>query len=309
MDTAIHDQGTIEKLAQNEYLPTVFEAFLIDRRVQNMAAGTLSFYQKKLNLFQRFADSQAVTSMRELSPGVVRAYLIWLEDFGHNPGGVHACYRTLKTAFRWWLDEFEPDNVTDPFKRVKAPKIPVQPLEPIENDDIESLLKTCGADFTGRRDAAFFLFLADTGARAAEALAVNLKDVDFMTGDITIRQGKGRKPRSVFLGKRARKALRQYLKHHNGGAALWLTDDGERLTYWGVKSMTRRRAKAAGIETPQLHAFRRSFALAMLRNGADLISIQKLMGHADLQVLTRYLKQNNADLRAVHAKNSPADML
>jgi site-specific recombinase XerD len=71
----------------------------------------------------------------------------------------------------------------------------------------------------------------------------------------------------------------------------------------------RRRAKQAGGKAPTLHSFRRSFAITMLRNGADLVSLGRMMGHGSLPVLTRYLKQIKEDLGEVHAQHSPADTL
>jgi site-specific recombinase XerD len=71
----------------------------------------------------------------------------------------------------------------------------------------------------------------------------------------------------------------------------WLTDEGERLTYWGLNEVIRRRAKAAKVQKPGLHDFRRAFALNFLRNGGDIFTLQRLLGHADLQVLRRYLAQ------------------
>ena len=68
-----------------------------------------------------------------------------------------------------------------------------------------------------------------------------------------------------------------------------------------------RRAKQANVQPPELHAFRRWFALTCLRAGMDIYSLQQLMGHADLQVLRRYLKQTNQDMREAHQKASPVD--
>ena len=79
------------------------------------------------------------------------------------------------------------------------------------------------------------------------------------------------------------------------------------LAYLGLRSLVLRRARGAGLEPPALHSFRRGFALEMLRAGADLLSLQRLMGHADLSLLKRYAKQNADDLRAVHALASPVD--
>lgn len=79
------------------------------------------------------------------------------------------------------------------------------------------------------------------------------------------------------------------------------------MTYWGLNEIIRRRANEAGIEKPHLHDFRRAFGLKFLRNGGDIYSLQKLMGHTDLQVLRRYLAQTNEDLMIAHCNFSPVD--
>jgi integrase/recombinase XerD len=115
-------------------------------------------------------------------------------------------------------------------------------------------------------------------------------------------------PRTVFLGNRSRKAVRSYLKlRKDGSPALWISESGNRLTYSGLRGIVRRRAILAGLEEPSLHSFRRAFAINMLRAGVDIYSLQNLMGHADLQVLRRYLKQTSDDLQAAHHKGSPVD--
>jgi integrase/recombinase XerD len=90
---------------------------------------------------------------------------------------------------------------------------------------------------------------------------------------------------------------------------LWVTVEGKRLTYGGLRHIVERRARRAGVKMPGLHSFRRAFALACLRGGVDLISLQRLMGHSDLSVLQRYLAQVEGDLQAAHAKGGPVDRL
>ena len=82
----------------------------------------------------------------------------------------------------------------------------------------------------------------------------------------------------------------------------------ERLSYWVLNEIIRRRAAAAKVEKPGLHDFRRAFTLNFLRNNpGDIYSLQKLMGHADLQVLRRYLAQTDNDLHEAHRRGSPVD--
>lgn len=107
---------------------------------------------------------------------------------------------------------------------MKAPKVPVEPLEPVSFDTVSKMVKVCPRNtFTGDRDAAILLCLLDTGARANEFLDINLDDVNQARGDILIRQGKGRKPRTVYIGKQSKRALRRYLNNRrDASAALWI---------------------------------------------------------------------------------------
>ncbi len=196
-------------------------------------------------------------------------------------------------------------------RRLKPPRVPEKTLDPVPLEHVQALLKTCeGKRLTDLRDTALILALVDTGARANELLSVNLADVDPSSGTVFLRETKGKRPRAVFLGKRALRALLRYLKARGGTeGALWLSEDGTRLTYWGLRQILRRRAKKAGVPAPSPHAFRRLFALQSLRSGLDVISLQRLLGHRDLSVIQRYLKQTIDDLREAHNRHSPGDLL
>ncbi|MBK8783926.1 MAG: tyrosine-type recombinase/integrase [Anaerolineales bacterium] len=113
-----------------------------------------------------------------------------------------------------------PAGWKNPIRRVKAPKLPTEPIEPIQMEDINLLLKTCESNYSGVRDKAMMLGLLDTGARAKEFLNINLEDVELETGSIMIRQGKGRKPRMVFLGRKTIRAIRGYLPLSKGANTL-----------------------------------------------------------------------------------------
>ena len=303
-------QTIIKEYALDTYLLTWIEAFLFDRKAQNLAKGTIDFYRSHLNLFIKFCDSQVITQIDQLDPNLIRQYMIWLEEKGHNPGGVSAAYRSLRAFLYWWEEELEPEGWKNPIRKVKAPKVGIEPLEPVALDTVKALCEACPkTTFTGVRDKAIFLSLLDTGARASEFLNMDLEDINPITGEILIREGKGRKPRTVFIGQKSRKALRKYLRLRNNDLlALWVTNDQtERLTYYGLKSMVVRRSRSAGVKTPALHAFRRQFALSCLRSGMNVYYLQTLMGHSDLQVLNRYLKQTTKDVSDAHRQAGPVD--
>ncbi len=111
------------------------------------------------------------------------------------------------------------------------------------------------------------------------------------------------------MGRKTRRIIRSYLRtRHDQSPALFVSKDGERLTYDGLRQLLERRAKLAKLgNKPTLHGFRRAFALNMLRSGVDIFVLQRLMGHADLQVLRRYLAQNDQDNQFAHMRGSPVD--
>ena len=149
----------------------------------------------------------------------------------------------------------------------------------------------------------------DTGLRARELLSIDLPDINLLTGNILLRRGKGGRPRIVFIGKETKKALRTYLRERDDNlSALWLTEDRDkRLRCGGLRAMLERHAKMAGLSAPSAHDFRRAFALTMLRNGTDLVTLARLMGHTSLKVLQRYLKQLPEDLQQAHRQAGPVD--
>ncbi len=77
------------------------EGFLLDRKAQNLAHGTILFYQIKLEMFLVFCKELGITRIERITPDALRRYLLWLDAHGHNPGGVHGCYRALKTFLLW----------------------------------------------------------------------------------------------------------------------------------------------------------------------------------------------------------------
>ncbi len=309
MAQAALTQRTIQNIDFDDYLATSIQSFLVDRKAQNLSAGSLIFYRQKLAHFAGYCDGQMISHLSEVTPDTLRRYLLYLDDTGHNAGGIHAAYRAVRAFLLWWEAETEPVDWKNPIRKVKAPKVPVEPLEPVELETVKALLAACqGNGFTALRDRALLYFLLDTGARAAEVCALNLSDVDLIAGAILIRQGKGRKPRTVYIGQKTRRSMRAYLKaRQDDSPALWVTDDGGRLTYWGLTTAIGRRAEAAKVKKPGLHDFRRAFALNFLRNGGDIYSLQKLMGHSGLQVLRRYLAQTDGDMQNAHRRGSPVD--
>lgn len=280
-------QETIDNLVKN---------YLRDCRARRLAPGSITFYSDKLAYFQKFCQRESIELVQAVTPDTLRDYLISIEH--HRPGGQHALYRAVRACLRWFEAEYEPEGYKNPTHKVKAPRVPEDILEPVADDTVAMLIETCTANWYGIRDKAIILTLIETGVRSHELIALNVPDFDAVTGDMVIRQGKGRKPRMVFVSRKGKRAIRAWAK-------LWGKDDGplfvnrykERFGYDGLREIMQTRAATLGIKPPSLHSFRRAFALNCLRGGMDVFTLQRLMGHSDLTTLRRYLAQTTEDLR------------
>lgn len=281
------------------------DAFLLAKRSEGLTR-TVALYGEKLGEFCAWCELRALPGVESLTPDDLRAWLLHLEETGHNAGGRHIYFRVLKTFLRWYWLEVEPQS-RNPIERVKPPKLPEEALDAVSLPDVERLAGAGGGRMP-ERDKAIILTLADSGLRAAELCALDLEDLDPTTGTILVKHGKGGKTRHVFIGQKARRAVRAWLKVRGAEpGALFSTETGGRLGYGGLRGVVQRLAERVGIPEPPLHSFRRCFAINFLRGGGDLLSLQRLMGHAGLGLLKRYAKQNTDDLRTVHGQNSPID--
>ncbi len=284
-------------------------AFIIDRQARGLSQRTIEYYSEELQHWLNWAAGYEIRGLSEITPTLLRQWLLHLGK-SRNPGGVHANYRAVRAFLRWTWEENE-IAAPNPMMKVRPPRVAEEPLEPVPLSDLKAMLDTCDRkSFVGLRDRALLLSLLDTGCRANEFLSLKVSDVDIATGSVLVREGKGGKARTAFLGSKARQSVIRYLKLRGQVAdddRLWVTVKGHALAYGGLRRIMTRRAGKAGVPEPSLHAFRRAFALWSLRNGADIYSLQRLMGHSDLTVLRRYLKQTDSDLQETHRKTGPVD--
>ena len=307
------DQPLVYRLVQRLVLDNELQEFIIDRQARNLTPKTILWYRTSLAIFRAYCQRSNIASAAEVTPGILRHFILELQQGGHNPGGVKNIYGAVKAFINWYADESPPVGWVNPTLKVHMPRTPDAPLDPLSMEHLKAMLATCRqGTFAGSRDKALLLFLLDSGVRHQELHDLNIGDVNMSTGAVMVRCGKGRKPRSTFIGAKSRKALLVYMRYRPGvkdDAPIWVTGAGQRLSYSGIRQVIRRRAKQAGIPEPSLHSFRRAFAIGALRNGCDLVTLQRLLGHSGLAVITRYLKQVDGDLQAAHAKASPVDRM
>lgn len=311
METRTQDRRIINPSMVDDYIPTVIDDFLKDRHVQGLSPKTIRFYRDKLNLFAAFMEGQEIKQLSQLDKNAVRLFLLWLEEHGHNPGGRHAHYRAVKAFLRWWDNEAEPDDWRNPIQGIRGPRVDIPPLKPIPTSVVLALLKTCGNDrLLDVRDRAVILALLDTGARAGEFCRMDISEVDYITGGIVVAKTKNRNPRQVFISRKTRQAIKRYIKlRHDSNVALWISKNAERLEVDTLRGILLDRARKAGEQPYSPHSFRRAWALAMLRAGTDVFTLQRLGGWRSMQVMRRYLDEDDTDTRRAHEQGSPVDRL
>ncbi len=116
------DQG-IMSLAQQDYVPLIVQSFLIDHKALRVSPDALSFYQKKLKHLLSFCEEQAFTQISQITPDLIRRYILEMSET-HNQGGVHCCFRPLRTLLlRVEYEEIMPTGWKNPIRRAKAPKL------------------------------------------------------------------------------------------------------------------------------------------------------------------------------------------
>jgi len=289
-------------------LTGALDVFLLDCRARHLSKRTVDFYDWQVGRAIGFFAGRGVGALAELAPSHIRAYLVALQERGLADNTVHGAARALRAWLNFCVRE---ELITvSPMAKVKMPKRGTAILPALSAADVRALLEACKGS---RRNTALVLCLLDSGLRAAEFVALNVGDVDSITGAVTVRGGKGNKDRVAYIGARAHKALRRYLLDRPNVQPtdpLWVNQNtGDRLTRDGVRVVLRYIAEAANVKHANPHSFRRTFALESLRAGMDLLRLAALMGHTDLAMLRRYLALVEHDLQAAHAAHGPVDRL
>ncbi len=297
----------------NHLISSESTAFLVDRQARKLSPRTLEYYENELTWFIRWLHAQSIILLEHITPAIIRAYLIHLQDT-RNSHGIDASFRALRAFFNWWADELDDPQYKNPILKVSPPKTSKEPQSGVSLQDIKSLIAVCPrTTLLGLRDRAIFITLLDTGLRKEELVALDIQDLNQKTGALQVKHGKGDKSRTVYTGPHARTAIIRYLRvrpDYLPSDPLFINQSLTRLTGAGLRQILRRRTESARLPvSPSLHDFRRTFALESLRNGIDLVTLMHLMGHTTTTVLLRYLKLIERDLQDGHARSSPADHL
>lgn len=293
----------------NMRLEEAIECFLLDCKARRLAAKTLRFYRQQLAAAVTWLRENDVQDLADVTPAHVRGYVVSLQARGLTPASQHAAVRALKA----FLNFCERDDLlrVNPARKLTMPRVPRVIKPSVSLADVGKLIAACAETRNPQRDEAIVRMLVDTGLRAAELCALTVGD---LTGRrVRVRGGKGAKDRVVFVGEMTRRALEAYLATRPtlaAGDPLFVSSEtGCALTYEGLKQLLERLGARAGVDV-HAHALRRTFAVESLRNGADLVRLARLMGHADLVMLQKhYLPLLEDDLAECAAKTAPGDKL
>jgi site-specific recombinase XerD len=277
-----------------------FQEFFLYQRTMRHTERTLGYYQDTLGKFRRWLEAHGVFDVSQVQPATVRRFALELADSGLADSTVHNHMRAVRAFFRF-LEREELVERT-PMRNVRMPKVEKKILPAFTEEEVAKLLAACdGQDFAQVRNRLLVQLLLDSGLRLAECTHLAIGDIHPETGVMKV-MGKGRKERMTRIGAGCLRLYRKYLRMRGGsvGDPLWLGRRGP-MKKLGVAETLEKLGKRAGVHAHP-HKFRRTCALRLLRAGADVFSVQLLLGHSDLAVLRRYLDQTPEDVLAVHAK-------
>ncbi len=264
----------------------------------------------------RFLDFSKLTSPRALNENVIREYRLWLnrQDAGKKPGGARETlkrktqnyYLIALRAFLKYLRKRGIESVSP--ERIELAKVGDRSLDLISIEELSRLMKAPeGTSIKSLRDRAILELLFSTGLRVSELCSLD-RDIDLSRDELSVR-GKGEKIRVVFISDDARVILKQYLDKRDDVDDALFVQLGKasksatylRLTPRSVERIIKGYAIKAGITkkvTP--HVIRHSFATDLLQNGADLRSVQALLGHANIATTQVYTHVTDSHLREIH---------
>ena len=250
--------------------------------------------------------------VRSITADDIRRYLASLTERGLAPHTIRRHHAILSALYAWLSSPDIRLAAANPVREVPPPKLPKLKPKALSADDTKALLAAIGRSENQRRDKAIIRFCLDTGARASEVCGVKMADVDFKAGRVRVF-GKGSKERFTYLGRRALADLWLYVKEERpqpaqvGGDYLFLSEEGYGLDRHSLRLVFYRLADRAGIKASP-HMLRHTAAIERLRNGMDLISLQRFLGHEKLVVTQVYLTAlTDDDVAAKASRTSPGD--
>jgi integrase/recombinase XerD len=293
------------ELALEEFLT----ALIAER---GLATNTVDAYRRDLKQYGHFLVEIGVGSIDEVTPPVVTDYVASMRDLGAAEATVSRKIAAVRGLHRFLaIEEYV---AADPTVLLDSPRRPKGLPRALTIEQVAAILRAADTGETlGTRNAALLEFLYATGARVSEAVVLDQIDVD-LTESTAIVTGKGSKQRLVPLGGYAVAALRRYypvrrdlIAGADDPGAVFVSARGNRLTRQAIWQIIKKVAAAAGIDGSRVspHVLRHSAATHMVEGGADLRSIQELLGHASISTTQVYTRVSPQHLYEVYVSSHP----
>ena len=292
-------------LALEEYLT----ALVAER---GLAMNTIDAYRRDLTQYQQFLEECRVSTIKATSPEMVTAYVETLRDIGAAEATLSRKVAAIRGLHRFLAIEEYVE--ADPTALLESPRRPKGLPKALSVDEVAALLAAPDTQRSlGNRDKALLEFLYATGARVSESVVLDQIDLDLEDATALVT-GKGAKQRLVPLGHYAVDALRSYYPVRRGligkqqdPGAVFVSVRGKRLTRQAVWQVIKKIAAAADLDPARVspHVLRHSAATHMVEGGADLRTIQELLGHANISTTQVYTRVSPQHLFEVYVASHP----
>ena len=278
--------------------------------VERTSENTEMSYRRDLIKVQHYMEEQGILDVKKISATNLNSYVLYLEKNHFSAATISRNIASLKAFYHFMFREGM--VCEDVSERLKAPRIEKKIPEILTTDEVIRLLEQpCGNSPKEIRDKAMLELLYATGIRVTELITLKTIDVNLQMGFIICRDAT--KERVIPFGKEAKSALIRYL---DGTRATMIDDadsgylfancSGQPMSRQGFWKLVKSYAKKAGITTDITpHTLRHSFAAHLVENGADLRSVQEMLGHSDISTTQIYANMNHNRIREVYAKSHP----
>ncbi len=278
--------------------------------VKKTSNNTEMSYRRDLNKLQTFMAEQGVDQMTSVTTTNLNSYILYLEKNGFAAATISRNIASIKAFFHYSYKEGR--ILEDPSETLKSPKIEKKIPEVMTPKEVVRLLEQPkGSNLKEIRDKAMLELLYATGIRVSELIGLQVQDVNMQMGYLVCKDAN--KERIIPFGSEAKHALTVYLEsareamiEDKSSKVLFANCSGKQMSRQGFWKLIKYYAKKAGITadiTP--HTLRHSFAAHLVENGADLRSVQEMLGHSDISTTQIYASMNHNRIREVYAKAHP----
>jgi len=281
------------------------------KKTKKMSRNTQEAYRRDILDFFKFIREKDIADDTQVSNTEIVSYLLKMKSGGLSSATVNRRLASVRSYYSFMCRSGLMQ--TDPTDNIKSPRIERKEIEYLTIEEVDRLLASPADDAKGSRDRAMLELMYATGIRVNEAVAANVEDVNLRIGFFTCPGNSG-KARIIPIGRPARAAAEKYIfetraeliRDNKEERALFVNYYGKRMTRQGLWKILKEYGKKAGIAdklTP--HSLRNSFAVHMIQNGADLKSLQELLGHEDISATQIYLSVTKNKIKDVYDRTHP----